>query len=444
MVAPVQTVTGTAATSASSIVVTITGVAAGNTLVFIGAANGLAATGNVTSITDSQGNTVNTMPVKTPGTLTTAVAQAGYILNASAGSHTITYNLNSAASAGGSMIIREYRGFDLFSFDQHVEHTGTADNPMTSTASPTTTQPYENVICWCARMGATAPTVGTGFANFTVSQGPSNNCQSILEDMTVTAIGTQTGTVVDTSPTNYACGVMTFKSKLVQTATNGNSSSSSIATTLTSTGAGNSLFLAWTTAQATTTTVTSVVDSASNNWTIAYPIQNDVTGTASGMYFLPAASNSGGITSVTITFGQSQSGCLTQVREYTSLQAPVTAFDKTAHALSSANPATSGATSTTSQNNELVLGIANTVSGSSVPNWAVGSGFSNYLLSQFDFAGPVTLFIALEEKEVSVTGAQTALFTNGSIVSTGTVVATFKEGTASVTISSVNLLLMGD
>ncbi len=96
-------------------------------------------------------------------------------------------------------------------FDTHVENTGTADNPMTSTASPSTSWVNESVICWCARMGSTVPTVGTGFGNFTVINGPSNNCQSVLEDMAVNTIGTQTGLVNDSAPTNYACGVMTFK-----------------------------------------------------------------------------------------------------------------------------------------------------------------------------------------------------------------------------------------
>lgn len=207
---PVQTVTGTAATSATTISLAINSVAAGNTLVMIGAANGITSAA-ISSITDSQGNTVNTLPSKRPGTLTSAVAQAAYILAASSGTHTITYNLSGAASAGGSIIIREYKQADLFAFDTHIENTGTADNPMTSTASPSTSQASESVICWCARAGATAPTVGAGFGNFIVVQDPSNNCQSILEDMAVNAIGPQTGLVNDSSPTNYACGVMTFR-----------------------------------------------------------------------------------------------------------------------------------------------------------------------------------------------------------------------------------------
>lgn len=443
MVTPVQTVTASAATTSTSVVATISGVAAGNTLVIVGAANGMAATASVTSITDSSGNTVTIVATKTPGTLTTAVATGAYVLNAASGSHTITINLSSAASAGGSIIVREYRQFDLFVFDKHVENTGTVDNPMTSTASPSTTQPYENVICWCARMGSTVPTVGTGFANFTLINGPSNNCQSVLEDMTVTTIGAQTGTVVDTSPTNYACGVMTFKSKLVQTPFGtGSSGTSSVVTTLTATGAGNFLVVGWATAVSTSTTITSVIDSAGNNWTSAYS-QLDVTGNASGLYYLPSATNAGGITSVTITFGQTQSGSLAQVREYTALQAPVTILDKTTNALSSANPATSGATTSTTQNTEIVLGLANTVSGSSAPNWTVGTGFFNYLLSQFDFAGPATLFIAIEEKEVSTTGTQTALFGNPSVVSTGTAVATFKEVSGSTNNNNLLLLRVG-
>jgi len=421
-ISPVQTVTGTAATSATSVAVTITGVAAGNTLVFIGSGNGITSA-SVTSVTDSAGNTINLMAAKNP--VSSSVAQAGYILNASAGSHTITVNWSGSASAGGSMVIREYRQFDFYSFDQHIEHTGSTDNPMTSTASPTTTQAYENVVCWCCRLGSTAPTVGTGFGNFTVVNGPSNNCQSVLEDMTVIAKGTQTGLVNDSAATSYACGVMTFKSKLIQTPS-GTGASSSVSVTMDATAAGNFLVIGWTTAVATSESISSVVDSAGNNWTNAYS-QTDVTGNASGVYYLPSASNLGGITSVTITFGQAQSGCLAQVREYTSLQNPVTALDKTTHQLSSANPATSGASASTTVNTELVLGVANTLNASANPNWSAGTGYSNFVESLFNFGGPVFIYLGMEEKEVSATGAQTATFVNAGLASTATVVVTFKE-----------------
>lgn len=199
--------------------------------------------------------------------------------------------------------------------------------------------------------------------------------------------------------------------------------------------------MGWVSAIATSVSITSVIDSAGNNWTSAYAIQQDVTGVGSSTYFLPSASNLGGITSVTITFGQAQSGALAQVREYSGLQAPVTAVDKSTHQLSSANPATSGATTATTVATELVIGVANYISASANPNWTVGSGFSNFFTSSFNFGGPVIIYVALEDKEVSSTGAQTALFTNPNGASTGTAVATLKE--PSVSGHNLNLLGVG-
>lgn len=197
--------------------------------------------------------------------------------------------------------------------------------------------------------------------------------------------------------------------------------------------------MGWTSAIATSVTVASVIDSAGNNWTSAYPIQQDVTGNASSAYFLPSASNLGGITSVTITFGQAQSGALAQVREYSGLQGPVTAMDKTTHQLSSSNPATSGASAATTVATELVIGVANTLNSAANPNWSAGAGYANFIQSSFNFAGPVFIYIGLEDKEVSVTGAQIATFTSPNSASTGTVVITFKETGSSST--HFNLLL---
>lgn len=209
---------------------------------------------------------------------------------------------------------------------------------------------------------------------------------------------------------------------------------------LVSTGAGNSLVMGWTSAVATSVTISSVVDSAGNNWTSAYPIQQDVTGNASSAYFLPGASNLGGITSVTITFGQVQSGALAQVREYSGLQGAFTTLDKTTHQLSSSNPATSGATAATTFATELVVGIANTLNSAANPNWSAGSGYANFIQSSFNFAGPVFIYIGIEDKEVSVTGAQTATFANPNSASTGTAVMALKETSSS---GIGNLMLIG-
>lgn len=213
----------------------------------------------------------------------------------------------------------------------------------------------------------------------------------------------------------------------------------SVTVPLASTGSGNLLLMGWTSAVATSVSVTSVVDSASNSWTSAYAIQQDVSGNASSVYFLPSSSNLGGITSVTITFGQAQSGALAQVREYSGLQAPVTAVDKTTHQLSSVNPATSGASAATTVATELVVGIANTLNASANPNWSAGTGYANFIQSSFNFGGPVFIYLGLEDKEVSSTGAQTSTFVNPGSASTATVVATFKEPAN----SGHNLTLMG-
>lgn len=220
------------------------------------------------------------------------------------------------------------------------------------------------------------------------------------------------------------------------------SSNAALTIPLSATAANNFLAMAWTTAISSSETVLSVVDSAGNNWTSVYN-QQDVTGNASGLYFLPSASNAGGITSVTITFNQSQSGILAQVKEYSGLFAPVTALDKTTNVLSSVNPCSSGPTATTTQNNELVIGVANTLNAAGNPSWTVGAGYSNFTSLSFNFAGPVFIYLAMEDKEVTTQAAQTATFVNPNSASTGTAVATFKETSSVIIINPGHMLLLG-
>lgn len=79
----------------------------------------------------------------------------------------------------------------------------------------------------------------------------------------------------------------------------------------------------------------------------------------------------------------------------------------------------SGATSATSQANEVVIGGGATAG---APTYTVGSGYSNMNRVATTFTS-----LAFESKIVSATGAQTATLTAGAAGSWGMHVATFKE-----------------
>ena len=215
---------------------------------------------------------------------------------------------------------------------------------------------------------------------------------------------------------------------VVQTKAHGSNTGTNVCP-ITASGAGNFLYCFINCTGSTAPT--SVVDNQSptpNTWTLAasYP---SLTEGGVYCYFLPSASNLGGITSVTVNGGVTGGdGNQVIVEEISGLFGHITAADKTAGQTSSANPATSGTVSTTSQANEFYVGYAGAIEAMATPTWTVGSGWSNLSAQfSFNFAGPVLIFGQLESQEVTSTGTPAATFGNSGTVSTNTVIVTFKE-----------------
>lgn len=205
---------------------------------------------------------------------------------------------------------------------------------------------------------------------------------------------------------------------LVQTqnATSTNSGST-LPVTVTSTGSGNLLFVGISTGG----TVSSVSD-GTNTYT-----QIDVIQNGNRLYGFYAANISSGITTVTVHCSNG-SGIVAIVREYSGLT--TTPLDKhTIQSQSFDNPASSGATATTTQASELVIGY---IGSNGSDTFSLGSGYGN-LVSQDN--GFVNAIVGLEDATVSSTGAQTATFGTGGGGTYVVGVATFKAASGGATLS---------
>ncbi len=178
--------------------------------------------------------------------------------------------------------------------------------------------------------------------------------------------------------------------------------------------------------------VSTITDNKSNTWTevSGATIINGGASSAGAIWYAPISTS--GATTITITHtGTAQRNSICWVREYSGL-ATSTVLDNATSAAGNSSTPSSGATATTVQADELIIGVGSSAAGSSA--WTAGTGFGN-LVS--DVATSFTCDGAMEDKIVAATGAQTATFTSpASGLWTGSV-ATFKDagGSAAVTVS---------
>lgn len=244
---------------------------------------------------------------------------------------------------------------------------------------------------------------------------PSTTNSSVASTSLVLGSTTGTAWTVTTTSTCSGGGGPTSYS-IVQTVWGHATSSTTVNATPSSTTSGNFILVV---ATATGSTFPTISDNKGDTYSTAYTYTNSEG--AQGIYYIP--SNGGGITSVTATYAGAQTGNLMAVREY-NLNSTLSAVDVKAEAQGSSNPQSSGNTGAIAQADELVIGVAVTIGGAS-PNYTAGTGYGNLTTQSYDFTGPVSLYVGIEDKLTNAIAAQAATIANpnGDTIDIG--VATF-------------------
>lgn len=211
----------------------------------------------------------------------------------------------------------------------------------------------------------------------------------------------------------------------IQGVGNGSNAATSFTITLTNTVTGNFI---WVGIASGLGTVTSVTD-GTNTFTAGVA---DYNYNASNHMIWYYAKNITGAASHVITVNLSGSLSVDGIaREYSGIDtnAPT---DQTAQNTGSSSTPSSGATSTTTQASELVIGFFGC--GSSVTE-TLGSGFSNLTVATVSASASA----AAEDLIVSSTGTQTATFGTSTIFNWGCQVATFKGASSKPSFRPNNL-----
>lgn len=164
-------------------------------------------------------------------------------------------------------------------------------------------------------------------------------------------------------------------------------------------------------------TVNSVTDSQSNTYT---KILDRSGGLAEGSLWYAYNITGGTTPTVTVTISSSQR-LHAIAKEFSGIENGSDPLDVFASAAStSTTNHSSGATATTAQNDELVVGMLTV--GTYTGTITAGSGYGNLVNQNTQVSGK----ISAEDKVVSTTGTQTATFTSSGSASLGIAVATFK------------------
>lgn len=209
---------------------------------------------------------------------------------------------------------------------------------------------------------------------------------------------------------------------LVQTTSNFTSSATSLTTPVFGAGntPGNTIIVAIHGYNGAGNPIATVTDTLGNTYhQVAAPLNYNASAWVAIYYAYNIGSGSNAVTVASANAGTQYSII---AREYSGLTT-TDPLDKTANSGTSGNGTTpsSGATATTTQASELVIGMA--------ANWlsytfTAGSGYGN--IANASDAGNSSL--GMEDKIVSSTGAQTATFTQSGSWNWGCIVATFKAG----------------
>lgn len=179
-------------------------------------------------------------------------------------------------------------------------------------------------------------------------------------------------------------------------------------------------------------TATGISDSKSNTWTNLY-LNNIATSENLSLWY--AKNITGGAShTVSITVSAGGGDCAIVVQEFSGIDT-TSPFDiKGIGANTATMSLTSGASSSTTNANDLVVGFMATTTCSP----SLGSGYSNLTAKNNS-----TSEAAMESQVVAATGAQTATFTANINASGNVAVATFKAagGSPVVTYASTSLMM---
>lgn len=140
---------------------------------------------------------------------------------------------------------------------------------------------------------------------------------------------------------------------------------------------------------------------------------------------------------VTVVYNSTASNADVAVQYFNGFVGTATLDQAKSQVNASSTTATSGASGTTTQATELVVGMATHISTASA--FTLGAGYTNLTTNNI-----AARAVAMESKVVASTGAQTATFTIAAArVNSGGVVTFYDTGGAAVTATGSTLMMMG-
>jgi hypothetical protein len=194
-------------------------VGAGN-LIVVGISDYTGGATNVSSVTDSKGNTYTRVTgISGAGAGTTI--ELWYSYNVTGGA-SLTVTVNFAITQRSAVVAQEFSGVSTVSpLDQSSSYLLSANSSLTytSAATPTTTTANQLVVALvCDTSGGNTYTAGTGYSNLV--QDNNDGTFPALESQTVSSTGAQTATVtVPSNGVGYTFIVATFKTGTSYTST---------------------------------------------------------------------------------------------------------------------------------------------------------------------------------------------------------------------------------
>lgn len=180
-------------------------------VVFCGSDGG--ATGNITSVTDSKGNTYTQVPgfntANGGGTLDVDCWYAVVTTGHTGAAPTVSVNFNAAAT-NMNAIVQIFNGFTgTPTLDQSHTSDNTSSTTVTSNASAATVQAVELVVGGGVHASTvSAWTLGTGYTNLTSSDVGARS--AAMESKVVSSTGAQTATFTLAAARVNMGGVLTF------------------------------------------------------------------------------------------------------------------------------------------------------------------------------------------------------------------------------------------
>lgn len=203
----VQSTTGSNSVSPTVTTAFGSAVTSGN-LIVLAIGNDSALTGQITSITDTGGNTYTGPVFDTVNTATLAMYYAQNVTGGS--SFQVTVNWNEAATGLVVVVAQEFSGVATSSSkDVHSSATGASTTPDSGTTG-TTAQANELVVgAVCYGGLITTTSLGSGYTN--LGKIDIANAGTGQESKVVSSVGTQSATFGLAASRSWIAGVVTFK-----------------------------------------------------------------------------------------------------------------------------------------------------------------------------------------------------------------------------------------